>query len=92
MNKRGQILFYTLMLAIVLVILAVVLVPILTEFTGDAMAATSGDTIGLDCANSSISDFDKGTCLIIDITAPYWAAIVLGLAGMIIGARIIFGS
>jgi hypothetical protein len=46
----------------------------------------------LDCDNSSISDFDQAACVTTDISAPFFIAAIIGLAGVIVGARIVFGG
>jgi len=82
------------MLAIAAIVLAMALVPAIRESTDSARNATIAEynnSRGLDCGNSSISDFDKGACIITDLTMPYWVFIVLGLAGAAVGARIVFG-
>ncbi len=93
MNRIGQLFFFTLMLAVVVIILMLALAPIVLEFTSDARNATiNGQTTGLDCGNSSISDFDNAACIVTDLTLPYFIGILLAIGGAMIGARLIIGS
>lgn len=97
MNKQGQVFFFTLMLAIVAIILALALSPAIKDFVTEARNETgaSGEP-GLHCSNitegGTLTDFDRATCIITDLTLPYWIGIVLGLAGAAIGARLILGG
>tara|TARA_Y100000310_G_C20285165_1_gene624511 strand:+ start:225 stop:482 length:258 start_codon:yes stop_codon:yes gene_type:complete len=84
MNNKGQVIFFTLMIAIVFIIIALALSPGL-KIHIDEMR---GDT-NLDCGNSSISTFDKGTCFITDLSMPYFIGALIFLAGVIITARLI---
>ncbi len=90
MNKKGQVLIYGLMLGLLLIILALNLAPTISFFTTTAMNATEGDTFGLDCANSSISDINKATCIVVDLNLFYWVGALIFLSGGIITAKIIF--
>ena len=91
-NKRGQVIFYTLMLSVVVILLALALANPVKEFVNTARAPTTENSTGLDCLNGSISDFDKGTCMLVDLNTPYFIGILLALAGTIIGGRIILGE
>lgn len=86
MNNRGQAAFFLFMIAIVVIILALAFTPVINDFTGDARNATH-----LDCDNTSISNFDRGTCVISDMTAPYFMGMLIALAGILIGAKVILG-
>ena len=89
MNNKGQIFFYTLMIAVVVVILALALVPVIKQSVDTSRNASTTETVGLDCANTTISDFQKGQCVLIDLTTPYFFYGLIGLAMIIIGARVI---
>jgi hypothetical protein len=97
-NKKGQMFFFTLMLMIVVIILAIALAPAIKQNVDNirnktlASVDSSSSELGsgLDCANTSISDFTRGTCIITDLTLPTWIGVLLGLAGAILGARLIF--
>jgi len=90
MNKNGNVAFYGLMLGLTLLVLALALAPAVTEFTGDAMNKTINGNQGLDCNNSSISNFDKATCLATDLNSFYFIGGLLFISGAVIAARFIF--
>jgi uncharacterized protein (UPF0333 family) len=48
------------------------------------------EEIGLDCDNSSISNFDKGTCIIMDYGLVYFFGAIILIGGGLIIARIFF--
>ncbi len=87
MNRKGQVFFFTLMLAIVVLVLMFGLLPGIQE----SVSSARNQTTGMDCDNSSISDFDQATCIITDLTLPYWIMIMLGIVGAMIGAKVVFG-
>ena len=60
MNSKGSIMIYGLMLGLLIIVLTLALAPAGKEFIDNAMNESVGDTIGLDCNNSTISTFDKG--------------------------------
>jgi hypothetical protein len=88
-NKRGQVIFFTLMLSVVVVLLAMALIPVVNEFATGAMNGTSDTAVGLDCGNSSISDYTKGQCVLTDAATPYFFFGFIGIALLIIGAKLI---
>jgi len=92
MNRNGQVVFYTFMLAVVVIIIALAFAPVLKSFTDTAREPTTDTAIGLDCNNSSISNFDKGVCIMTDMSLPYFILALIGLAGIIIGAKVVFGG
>ena len=87
MNNSGQVVLFAFMMGLVVIILALALAPVIKESTDNARNATSGDTLGLDCSNSSISKFDKGACLTTDLTQPYFFGILIALGGAILAAK-----
>jgi len=91
MNKSGSVVIYTLMIGMVIIILALALAPLVQDFTTSAMNSTSGDTAGLDCDNSSISNFDKATCVSTDLTLFYFIGALIFIAGLIITSKVVFG-
>lgn len=91
-NRKGQVVIFTVMFAIVVLLLALAFAPILKQFTEDAMASDTTDSIGLDCANSSISNFDKATCTAVDVGQSYFFWGLIGIAGVIIGAKLLVGD
>lgn len=92
MNNRGQMVFYLMMLSVIVIILAIALANPLKEFVNDARAPTSDTAVGLDCNNSTISDFQKAQCALVDLSLPYFIMGLVGLAGVIIGSRLFFGQ
>lgn len=90
MNNQGGVAIYGLMIGLTIIILALALAPIGKEFVDSAMNETVEDTIGLDCSNSSISNFDKGSCVIVDFGLFYFFAGLILIGGAIIVSRIVF--
>jgi len=90
MNNKGQVIIVTFMIGLVVLILALALAPAIQESTDTARNASTDSSIGLDCDNSSISNFDKASCVATDITLPYFIGFLLFFAGAIIVGRIIF--
>lgn len=88
MNQRGQItIFYTFMIGITVIVLALAFAPTLKIFTNDAM-----DSSNLDCDNSSISYFDQSACIITDVSLFGFIGGLIFIVGSIIGARIVFSG
>ena len=90
MNKNGQVFFYTFMLGIVIIILALAFAYPVKQAVDTARNPSSGDFTGLDCANTSISNYDKAACLITDVTTPYFIIGLLAIGGAVIGAKLLF--
>ena len=91
LNNRGQTVFYTLMLMIVVVVLALAIVPVVKSFVDDARSPTSDTAVGLDCNNETISDYQKGQCMLTDLATPYFFFGLLGIAALVIGAKVALG-
>lgn len=91
MNTKGQVVLYTLMLSVVIVILALSLAPVLKSFNDEARADTTDTKIGLNCSNADISTYDEATCLLQDLTMPYFIGAMVGIAGIVAGAKVIWG-
>jgi len=89
MNKKGQIVVYGLMLGMVVIILAMALAPAGNEMISSAMNVTTADAFGLDCTNSSISNFDKGACVVTDFSLFYFFGGLIFIGGAVIVGRII---
>ena len=92
MNDRGSFVIYGLMIGMVIMILALALAPAISQFTTGAMNETDGDRVGLDCNNTSISNFDKATCVATDLTLFYFIAFLIFLAGAVVTAKFAFGE
>lgn len=92
MNKRGQVVIYLLMLGIVVIILMLALAPTIKYQIEGVRNTTFEGQSGLDCSNSSISDYQKGQCMVVDLTMPYWFFIGVGIAGAVLVARLYLGG
>jgi len=90
MWKKGQVMFYSIMIGLTIIILALALAPAVSYFTESARNVTTGDNYGLDCSNSSISNFDKATCVVADLNLFYFIGGLVFIAGTIVTAKIIF--
>ena len=83
MNNKGQVIFFTLMIAICILVLALAFAPVLKESTGNART-------NMDCSNDSISIFDKTACLATDISLFSFIVGLIFIAGAIIGIKVMF--
>jgi hypothetical protein len=92
MNARGQVIFYTLMISTVIIVLALAFAAPVKQAVDAARSNSTADSVGLDCANSSISDYQKATCVTTDLTLPYFILGLIGIAGIAFGAKVIFGG
>ena len=93
LDKKAQTtVFFTLMLSISVLVLALALAPIIKSFVDDARAPTSDTQVGLDCSNLSISDWDKATCTLQDLQTPYFFLGIIALAGVIVSAKLLMGG
>lgn len=83
MNKRGQVIFYTFMLAVIVIVLALALAFPVKQATDNARTA-------MNCSDgTTISMFDNATCFIQDVTPVYIIGGFIALAGIIFGAKIL---
>lgn len=89
MNSKGQLIFVTLMIAATVIILALAMAPAIKQSSEVSMSPSSDTNVGLDCSNQSISDYDKANCVMVDLALPYFFWGLLGLAAIIIGAKVI---
>jgi len=91
MNENGQVFFYTLMIGILVLVIALSLAGPVRDTVDSARNQTTDEgQIGLDCTNSSISDFDKAACIVSDLTIFHFIGGLIFIAGSIITARLIF--
>ena len=90
MNNRGQLFFYSFMLGITILILALAFAPAIKQQIDTTRSPSSGDYTGLDCGNTSISNYDKAACLVTDATTPYFIIGLLAIGGAVIGAKVLF--
>ena len=84
MNKRGQTVFFLLMIGVVFFILGLALTPILTNAVSESTSSSE-----LNCSNvSSLSDQDRANCTSCDIMPFLFFGTILGLAGILVGGII----
>ena len=90
MNKLGQIQFFGFMLGLVVIILALALAFPIREIANTAMNTSTNDSVGMDCSNTSISNFDKISCYAADLTPFYFIGSLIMIGGVILLSKIIF--
>lgn len=103
MNRKGDIsVLVTLMLAMLIIVLALALAPVLSQnslgIRGENNtllqswdSSDTGVTPGMNCDSPS-SDFLEAGCVVSDLLTPTFLAILIGLAGLVIGAKVVFAN
>ncbi len=86
MNNKGQVAFLVMMIGIVIIVLALAFAPPLKT-----QIDTTRGVDGLDCANNSISTFDKATCIVTDLNMFYFVGGLIFVAGAVIMGRRVLG-
>ena len=94
MNNRGQVIFFTFMLALTVIVLALGLAFPVKETIDNATNSSNNsqatDPSGtLNCNNSTLSNFDKGACVVADMSMFYFLGGLIFIAGSILAARIL---
>jgi hypothetical protein len=89
MNNKGQIFFYTFMLGIVVIILALSLAYPVYQVVDTARGNSTEDFIGMNCT-SPPDNYYRGACLITDVSLPYFIIGLLAIGGAVIGAKLLF--
>jgi len=92
MNNKGQVIFFTLMIGLTVLILAMGLAYPVKQASDTATnysGTVSGDAQTLDCSNESISNYDKATCIVADISMFYFIGGLIFLVGSIIAAKVL---
>jgi len=90
MNDRGQVIFFTFMIGLTVLVLAMALAfPVSQAVENTTNNTGNSTTANLDCGNSSISTFDKGACIVSDISTFYFVGGLIFLVGSILLARVI---
>jgi hypothetical protein len=93
-NKKAQAQYaMAFMLAVTVIILALAWAAPVNEITNSARndSFNGGETgSGMNCSSGTISDFTNAGCLVADIGQGYFIIGLLGLAGVIIAARVVF--
>lgn len=86
MNKKGQMANYALvlMLAVVVIILGMSMAKPLND-------ANNESRTNMNCTGTT-DDFVSAGCLINDIGQAYFIGGIIALAGVIVGARVLFGT
>ena len=84
LNNKAQTAMIGLMIGIMIFMVAMIFIAPLSDVVTEARDASQ-----LDCANTSISDGKKATCLIVDLILPYFIAVVIAIAGAFIGAKFV---
>ena len=87
LDSKGQVVLFALMVAVVLILLAIAFAPVVKVFVDEARNSSSETSVGLDCGNESISDYDKANCVAVDAFNWYWFAFLIGLAGAVVVGR-----
>lgn len=82
MNNKGQVVFLTMMIGIVIIVLALAFAPGLKS----QIDVTRGAT-GLNCTNTSISTFDQATCVVTDLNMFYFVGGLIFIAGAVLVGR-----
>lgn len=89
MDAKGQAFLVAIMVAIVFIILALAFAPAIKSFITDARSPSTDTSVGLDCSNSSISNFDKANCVVTDSFLPYFVGFLIFAGGAILGAKLL---
>jgi len=75
-NKKGQSIFFILMIGVVFFLLGLALTPALVDVSNEAMASPE-----INCSSDSITDQDKAVCTSIDIQSFLFFGTIFGLGG-----------
>ncbi len=82
MNRKGQSIFMSIIFGIMIFIVGVLFINFI-DLDLDSLLGTEN----LDCDNSDISDGTKMTCLIGEMTIPYFIILFVSSAGGLIAGR-----
>lgn len=86
MNKKGQLALVSFGIGIIILLLGLAFVNPIKDVITPTLSASQ-----LDCANSTISDGQKLTCLGVDLLLPYFIIVVFGIAGAYFTAKWVGG-
>jgi len=81
MNKKGQTIFYGLMLCVVVIVIA-------AGFAAPSLVATNSSMTQMNCSSTGDS-YIKGACLITDLTSPYFIGTIIFVGIAILGANLV---
>lgn len=85
MNKKGQALFYTLMLATLIIVITLALANPIKYFTTTARS-------DMNCSSpSTLSEYDQATCYGLDIILWFSIGLFIVIAFVVLGAKIVGG-
>ncbi len=90
MNKQGQQKLFGLMIAMTIIVLGLALAFPTSDAAERARNESSGDVIGMDCQNSSISNVNRVSCIVVEIMPFYFIGTLIFIAGGFVSLRIIF--
>ena len=90
LNKKGQVVFFGMMLGITIIVLALALAPTVKDCTDGARNETDllGGT-GLNCTSDDLSWADEGACILTDMSLPYFVVGLIAIGGMYFGAKFV---
>lgn len=96
MNNKGLITaLFTIMLGVVIIILALAFAPALNNSINDVRNQTSENSLTLNCfsgdgvKNNTLNDYEEANCIASDLITPAFIFVLIGVAGVIIGAKLI---
>ena len=84
MNKHGQVLFYTLMVCIVILVLALAFAPVTKQFVNQSKD-------DMNCTNTTISEFETAACYGQDISLWFFILLFIIIAFVVLGSKVIGG-
>lgn len=84
MNKKGQTVFYFFMIGVIIFLLTFGLASSLIKNSDKVR-------VDMDCSNTSISTTEKISCTTVDLVAPFFLAILIGVGGTILLAKGVIG-
>lgn len=83
MNSKGQVLIYSMMLGLLIIIFSLALAPSVNQFTNESITS-------MDCSNDSISNFYKAGCTAIDLGGFYFIGALILIGGGFITYKLVF--
>lgn len=89
MNNKAQVFFYTFMVGIVIIVLALALAFPVKQAIDTTRSNSTDDFTGLNCT-SPPDNYYRAACLVSDATIPYFIIGLLALGGAVIGAKVLF--
>jgi len=83
-GKKSQAAMVGLMIGIFILMMGLIFIDPIKDVITEVRGTTQ-----LDCSNSTISDGNKMTCLVVDLTLPYFIVVVFSLAGGWMAAKFV---